>query len=52
MTEKGKTPTQFILALRKYRERKRLWQAEMDTKLAAIEERLKRDEKFLYHDML
>jgi len=37
-----KEPTKFILALRKYRERKHQWEEKMEVKLAAIEERLKK----------
>ena len=40
-----KLPTKedFILELRRHKARKRQWEAEMDVKLAAIEERLKQN---------
>ncbi len=46
-----KEPTKFILALRRYREHKRKWVAEMQSKLAAEEEALRRKREYLYHDI-
>ena len=46
-----KSPTKFILALRRYREYKKQWMQEMDSKLAVEEERLRAKSSYLYHDM-
>jgi hypothetical protein len=49
--ETTKKPTQFILALRRYREHKRQWLIDMDVKLAAEEEELRNKRQYLYHDI-
>jgi hypothetical protein len=49
--ETTKNPSKFILALRKYRLHKQQWQKEVDSKLAAEEEELKKKRNYLYHDI-
>ncbi|MBQ8656830.1 MAG: hypothetical protein IJ527_07280 [Prevotella sp.] len=49
--ETSKTPSKFILALRRYRNHKRQWLEEMDVTLAAEEEELRRKREYFYHDM-
>ncbi len=51
MIMETKTPTKFILALRKYRAHKQQWVEKMQEKLATEEEELRRKRQYLYYDL-
>lgn len=51
MIMETKTPTKFILALRKYRAHKQEWAEKMQEKLATEEEELRRKRQYLYYDI-